>query len=228
MLRPTHFLLALVFAPSLAFAQQPPPPPPTVGGLKIDVAKATPMPQGIRDLLVFRGAPAVARMEGGRPGGGPPPPVKGLSSADKLALIRRASPTSAGTSVDSHVMLSRATMRIEGRGELTFWQAQNVTQASTIIGAQSQRGAVELVIYPEAAGRLYLAEWNVSGNLAPGGANNCRLLGSGDAEQTFRMSGDEGTIIPMAFESASSGPHGFRLECSSPWRFNSVEVSVLR
>ena len=126
-----------------------------------------------------------------------------------------------------YLMLSRAMMRTEGRGQLTFWQAQSVNQAYTIIGAQFQGGAVELEVYPEAAGRLYLAEWQVSGSLAPGGENNCRVLGSGERVLTFSLSGGETTIIPVVFESASSGLHGFRFECGAPWRFTSVEVSAL-
>ncbi len=228
MLSLTRCMLALVIVPSLAFAQGN--PPPGVSGIKIDAVKATPMPQGIKDLLVFRGAPgAVKPAPTLRPG--PPPPIKGLPSADKLALVRRAVSMSGaaatGSSIGPYMMLSRAMMRTAGRGQLTFWQAQSVTQASTIIGAQSQRGAVELEVYPEAAGRLYLAEWQISGAVAPGGENACRMHGSGGGELTFSLSGDEMTIIPSVFESASSDLHGFRVECSQPWRFTSVEVSAL-
>lgn len=220
-------LFALVVIPSLALAQAK--PPPSVSSLKIDAVKALPMPQGIRDPLVFRGPPAPvwsAQLKGGAL------PTKGLSPADKLALVRRAAGTSgapaAGSAMGPYLMLSRANMRTEGRGQLTFWQAPSVTQTSTVIGAQVQRGAVELEVYPDSPGRLYLAEWQVSGNLAAGYENRCRMSGSGAGEQTVRLNGDESSMIPVVFESASTGLHGFRLECSEPWRFISVEVSALR
>ncbi|MBM5810740.1 MAG: hypothetical protein FJ191_02055 [Gammaproteobacteria bacterium] len=132
-------LFALIVIPSLALAQAK--QPPSVSGLKIDAVKALPMPQGIRDPLVFRGPPATvwsAQLKDVSL------PSKGLSSADKLALVQRAAGTSGGSAVGSSVgpylMLSRANMRTEGRGQITFWQAESVTPASTMIGAQVQRG----------------------------------------------------------------------------------------
>lgn len=229
MLFRTGWVFALVVAPSLAWSQVP--APPSVRGNRIDPVKADPMPQGIRDLLVFTGAPAEWRPP---PGVEVAPPIKGLSSADKLALVKRAASTSGavvtGSSMSPYLMLTRAMMGGTGRGQLTFWGSHAVTYFANIIGARSQGAAVVLEVYPEAAGRLYLAEWQVSGYRADRGDNACRLSGSGGRELTFRLSGGPGatTIIPAVFVSASTGLHGFRFECDDSWRFTSVEVSVLR
>lgn len=226
MLNPTRCLLALMIVPSLAFAQAT--PLPGVSGIKIDAVKALPMPQGIKDLLVFRGAPGVVRPRAGK-GVFPPPPIKGLASADKLALVRRAASTSGssagGSSMGAYLMLSRATMQT-ARGSLIFWQPYSVMQEVVTIDHQARGSAIELTVYPEAAGRLYLLEWQVAG--ASPGETSCTLSGSGGTTQAFRLSGVEPTIIPAVFESASAGAHGFLLECNGGWRFTSVEVSALR
>lgn len=227
MSRTTRSLVALLIFPSLAFAQAT--PPPTIGKVKLDPVKATPMPQGIKDLLVFRGAPAAVRSELTK---NISRPIKGLAPADKLALVRTAAAgggtSGAGSSMGSFLMLSRQTMRTEGRGQLTFYNAGSVTDYATVINARSARGAVELEAYPEAAGRFYLVEWQVGGAVAAGYENPCRLFGSGGRELTFRLSGSGVTIVPMVFESASTGMHAFRLECDQPWQFVSAEVTTLR
>jgi hypothetical protein len=216
----------------------PPPPPPTVGGIKIDAAKATPMPQGIKDLLVFRGPSAPTWPVVGRPGVGPPPPVKGLSSADKLALIRRAGgPSTRGTMVERYLMLTRAMMRTGGRGEVWIFQPWYIGDSVNVIAGHSDiaageplRGEVILVVHPEAAGQLYLAEFQMAQEpWEPVGETVCRARGNGGrTEETFRLRGLEVNIIPLAFESASTDPHGYSVYCGRTWHFISVEVSVLR
>jgi hypothetical protein len=227
MSRPTVCLLALISVHSLALSQAT--PPPSVGNVKIDPVKALPMPQGIKDLLVFRGAPVTVQSQAVKNFS---LPIKGLSPADKLALVRRAAASggtsAAGSSMGPYLMLSRQTMRTEGRGNLTFLNAQSVTDNATMIGARGLRGAVELAVYPDGAGRVYLVEWQAGGGVMAGAENPCRLFGCGGRELTFRLSGGPATIVPMVFESASTGLHGFRFECDQPWQFVSVEVTMLR